>query len=337
MISLESNYLITPYHTFGLKVRADYFVNVTEEAEINDILTLPYRPRMILGGGSNILFSKNYQGIIIRNVITGIEILEQRDNQVLVEVGGGVIWHDLVLWALSNDFGGLENLSLIPGTVGAAPIQNIGAYGVEFDSVFHRLKAVDLNTGNSHVFNKEDCGFGYRNSIFKEALKDKYLITRVQIKLSTDRHNLCLDYGDIKKTLSGRAIEQPTIRDVSDAVIRIRTSKLPDPQVIGNAGSFFKNPLLSPANYEALLSTYPDMPCYPTKLGKVKIPAAWLIERAGWKGFRKGDAGVYEKHALVLVNHGNATGEEMHQLAEGIKASILEIFNISLESEVNWV
>jgi UDP-N-acetylmuramate dehydrogenase len=292
---------------------------------------------MILGGGSNILFLKNYQGLIIRNAIEGIEILSRKDNQVVVEVGGGVIWHDFVCWALSHNFGGLENLSLIPGTVGAAPIQNIGAYGVEFDAVFHSLTAVNLDTGITRRFNKEDCGFGYRNSIFKESLKDKYLITRVQIKLSTDHHKLCLDYGDIIKTLSEWEIDHPTIRDVSDAVIAIRSSKLPDPKIIGNAGSFFKNPLIDTSDYEALLGPYPDMPCYPSKPGMVKIPAAWLIEQAGWKGFRKGDAGVYEKHALVLVNHGNATGEEMHQLAEGIKASILEIFNISLESEVNWV
>jgi UDP-N-acetylmuramate dehydrogenase len=298
---------------------------------------LPYEPKLILGGGSNILFTADYPGLVIKNRIMGIEIVDEDEHTLIVQIGGGVVWHDLVLWAVQNDFGGLENLSFIPGTVGAAPIQNIGAYGVEFDSVFYKLVAVDLATGESKIFDKTACKFGYRNSIFKNELKGRYLIARVQIKLTKKEHHLALEYGDIRKVLESENIESPTIADISSAVIKIRSSKLPDPAQIGNAGSFFKNPLVNREIYAGLLAEYPDMPGYEVDSQIVKIPAAWLIEQAGWKGFRKDDAGVYPKHALVLVNYGSATAEEMHTIATSIVESIEEIFGVTLEPEVNII
>ncbi|NND34374.1 MAG: UDP-N-acetylmuramate dehydrogenase [Saprospiraceae bacterium] len=327
---------LAPFHTFGLQVKAAFFVNLQHEEQIDSILALRHRPRLILGSGSNVLFTKNFAGLIIRNAIMGIRVLENNQDYVIVEAGGGEVWHDLVLWSLEHNLGGLENLSLIPGTVGAAPIQNIGAYGVEFDSVFHQLEAIELASGHSRVFTKDQCGFAYRTSIFKRELKNRFLITKVQLKLNKGVHKLALDYGEIKNTLLERGIANPNIRDISDCVIAIRTRKLPDPSKIGNAGSFFKNPIISESSYLALLADYPDMPSYLVENGR-KIPAAWLIEHAGWKGYRKGDAGVYDNHALVLVNHGHATGQEMYQLAEAISDSIQQIFQIELEPEVNFI
>lgn len=336
-LTLEENKSLVPYHTFGVQAQAAYFVEVSSEQDLPAILGLPHSPKLILGGGSNLFFTQDFPGLVIKNSIGGIRVKEEGSDWVIVEAGGGVVWHDLVIWTINRNYGGLENLSLIPGTVGAAPIQNIGAYGVEFDTVFEELTAFQTLTGEKATFERADCGFGYRDSVFKGAYKGKYIVTSVRIRLKKKNHVLALDYGDIRKILQERNIPEPTIKDVSDAVVMIRTSKLPDPAVIGNAGSFFKNPVMAEEFYEGLLSQYPDMPSYPAVTGKRKIPAAWLIERAGWKGFRKGDAGVYDKHALVLVNHGRATGEEMHQLATAIKTSIEDIFGITLESEVNMI
>lgn len=312
-------------------------MQIDGEADLSDVIELGHRPIMILGDGSNVLFARDYQGLIIHNSIQGISIIEQNDQFALVEVGGGVIWHELVLWALDHHLGGIENLSLIPGTVGAAPVQNIGAYGVEFDTVFHSLMAMDLETGQMKKFDKVDCGFSYRDSVFKSELRGKYCITRVCLQLDKKPHVLQLAYGGITSTLEGNNVVDPTIRDVSDAVISLRQSKLPDPNMLGNAGSFFKNPVIDYSQFEMLRNLYPDMPSYDVDIDRKKIPAAWLIEMAGWKGFRKGDAGIYEKHALVLVNHGEATGPEMFELAMAVQTSVEEIFGIKLEMEVNVI
>lgn len=334
---LIQNQPLASHHTFGLKATARFFVEIKHEDDLGAVFQLPYEPKLILGGGSNILFTGDYPGLVMKNGILGIDIVEEHEDHLIVQVGGGVIWHDLVLWAVANDYGGLENLSLIPGTVGAAPIQNIGAYGVEFDSVFHELSAINVTTHERRIFNKEACKFGYRNSIFKNELKGEYFLVRIKMRLTKKEHQLALEYGDIRTVLKDENIESPSIADVSRAVIKIRSSKLPDPAKVGNAGSFFKNPLVPRGTYDDLLSEYPDIPGYYFDEQRVKIPAAWLIEQAGWKGFRKGDAGVYPKHALVLVNYGSATAEEMHAIATSIVDSVKEIFGVLLEPEVNII
>ncbi|MCL4112993.1 UNVERIFIED_CONTAM: hypothetical protein GTU68_043915 [Idotea baltica] len=306
-------------------------------AHIAEVMALPYRPKLILGGGSNMMFTVDFEGLVIQNGILGIEIVRENESEIIVKVGGGMFWHDLVEWAVSRDYGGLENLSLIPGTVGAAPIQNIGAYGVEFDSIFHELQAIDITTGSITNFDKEACEFGYRTSIFKGRHKGRFFITNVSLRLTKCNHQHVLSYGAIATSLTSKGIMDPTVRDVSDVVIDIRKSKLPDPAQLGNAGSFFKNPVVSIATYRALLKEYPNMPSYQVGEEERKIPAAWLIEKAGWKGFRDGDSGVYDKHALVLVNYGDATGSQMNLLALQIIESIFENFGIGLETEVNMI
>ena len=246
-----------------------------------------------------------------------------------------MIWHDLVLWCISRDFGGLENLSLIPGTVGAAPIQNIGAYGVEFDSVFEGLEAVDMKTGAVYHFSKADCQFGYRDSIFKRSLKGRFAITAVYVRLTQSDHQINTNYSAIRTYLDQHKIKDPTIGQVSEAIIAIRRSKLPDPKHLGNGGSFFKNPILDQDKYVSLQQMYPDIPGYQQSEHKVKVPAAWLIERCGWKGYRSGDAGIYDKHALVLVNFGHASGMALYQLALAVQESVQAVFAVTLEPEVN--
>jgi UDP-N-acetylmuramate dehydrogenase len=291
-------------------------------------------PLHILGGGSNLLLTQNLLGLTIKNEIDGIEIMLENEHEVLVKVGGGVVWHQFVLWAVANGLGGIENLSLIPGTVGASPIQNIGAYGVELKDVFHSLDAYDLGTGEPCTFHQEECQFGYRDSVFKRELKGKFFIVNVNFRLQKHPKTNTA-YGDIQRILQEWEIAKPTISDVSNAVIHIRQSKLPDPAVIGNAGSFFKNPELEPADFQRFKEKFPEAPNYPQADGRVKLPAGWLIEQAGWKGERIGDAGCHAKQALVLVNYGEAKGEEILALAEKIQASVLEKFGIALTPEVN--
>jgi UDP-N-acetylmuramate dehydrogenase len=294
------------------------------------------RPLRVLGGGSNILFTQNVDGLLLKNEISGIEIVRRWSNKVHIAVGGGENWHQFVLWAVENGYGGIENMSFIPGTVGASPIQNIGAYGVELKDVFVRLEAIDLATNKKHVFNKKQCEFGYRDSIFKRHAKDKYLITKVVFSLTSAQHNINTSYGDISKTLETLQITgTPTIKDISKAVIHIRSSKLPDPAKIGNCGSFFKNPELPSSILEQIRQTHPTAPGYPLPNDRVKIPAGWLIEQCGWKGKRIGNTGCYEKQALVLVNHGDASGQEVKQLSQDIINSVKERFNVKLEPEVN--
>ncbi|MEY3366864.1 MAG: UDP-N-acetylmuramate dehydrogenase, partial [Bacteroidota bacterium] len=307
---IQKNVSLKGLNTFGIDVKAAHFVTVNSEDALREVLSLGIRPLHILGGGSNLLIQGNLDGIVVKNEISGIEMKPETPSTVLVGAGGGGNWHDLVVWCLDRGLCGLENLSLIPGSVGAAPIQNIGAYGVELKDVFFELEAVHIETGELQRFDRNACRFGYRESIFKQELKGKYFITRVWLRLSTLP---CLNtgYGDIQKTLSEMGISNPGIRDVSNAVIQIRKSKLPDPAVIGNAGSFFKNPEVTQDQFRTLQAKFPDIPNYPQSSGTVKIPAGWLIQRTGWKGRQLGKAGCHDRQALVLVNLGGATGAEV--------------------------
>jgi len=329
------NVSLLPFNTFGLDVKAENFIEVSSLKELRQSLNAGIQPLMLLGGGSNVLFTRDVPGLVIKNNLKGIQVIREFKNKVWVEVGGGENWHQFVLWAVAHNFGGVENMSLIPGTVGASPIQNIGAYGVELKDVFVRLKALHLSTGKLKTFRHADCQFGYRDSVFKREEKGKWCITSVVFSLSKSPHRLNISYGDISKTLESNGITQPDISDVSRAVVQIRTSKLPDPAKIGNCGSFFKNPETDRAVLDRILVTHPQAPHYPLSDGRVKIPAGWLIEQCGWKGKRVGNTGSYEHQALVLVNHGGATGAEVKNLAQAIIESVQAKFGVRLEAEVN--
>ena len=342
---LEENVSLLPYNTFGLDVQARYFARFASADELRLLLKLSEvqtAAKLILGGGSNLLFTQDFQGVVLKNEIRGLEISHEDGDThtALVRAGAGESWHGLVEYALDQGLSGLENLSLIPGTVGAAPLQNIGAYGAELRDTFEQLEAVALRTGELRVFNAAECGFGYRESVFKNELRDQFVVTAVVLRLHRQaRPNV--RYGAITDTLAELGITgEPTAQEVSRAVIHIRRAKLPDPAVVGNAGSFFKNPELSQARFDHLKSQYPDLPGYPVP-GGVKVPAAWLIERAGWKGLRRGPGagthGVHDRQALVLVHHGGATGGELRQLAEEIIASVRRQFAIELHPEVNML
>ena len=291
-------------------------------------------PILVLGGGSNVLFVKDYDGLVILNRIAGVETVREDENEIMLKCGAGENWHQLVLSCVEKGYGGLENLSLIPGTVGAAPIQNIGAYGVELVDVFESLEAFDIEERKAKTFTKKECAFGYRDSIFKRELKGKVIITSVALKLSK-KPELNFSYSSLKEKLEEKGITNPTIKDISEAVIEVRQSKLPDPAEIGNTGSFFKNPVISVYQFDELKSSYPELPGYPVSERQVKVPAGWLIEQTGWKGKRVGEAGVHDKQALVLVNYGKATGEEIWALANQIIESVQKQFDIRLTAEVN--
>lgn len=323
-------------NTFGISARAAVLVMVGKTAELDALTRTPgfeTRDWAVLGGGSNILLTGDIHRPVVRIAIAGLKVLAEAGDRVLIEAGAGVMWHKLVMWSLDRNLSGLENLSLIPGTVGAAPIQNIGAYGVELREVFDSLQAWEVATGRLRTFSASECAFGYRDSVFKQELKGRYIITSVRLALRRTPV-LTLDYGALRDVLRERGIGSPSPRDVSEAVMAIRRSKLPDPAVIGNAGSFFKNPTISTSEYERLRSVHPTLPGYPSDNG-VKIPAGWLIEQAGWKGYRQGDAGVHDKQALVLVNHGTATGAQIADLADRIRADIRRRFCIDIHPEVN--
>jgi UDP-N-acetylmuramate dehydrogenase len=289
----------------------------------------------LLSGGSNILLTKDIEKLVIFLNTKGIIVNDLGAAEVLVTAEAGENWHELVLWCVSQNYGGLENLALIPGNVGTSPIQNIGAYGVEIKDVFQQLEAIDIETGKTKIFTNADCDFGYRNSVFKNELKGKYIIVNVTFKLTKKNHNTNISYGAIKDLLSDK--ENPSIKEISDAVIAIRQSKLPDPKEIGNCGSFFKNPVISSLLFEELTKKYSKIPHYIISENEIKIPAGWLIEQCGFKGKRFGDAGVHEKQALVLVNYNNARGKEIYDLAKKIQQKVKEIFKISLEIEVNVI
>jgi UDP-N-acetylmuramate dehydrogenase len=331
-VELINHASLKSFTTFGVEATCDHLYRVEDLEELRLAVQYLEHP-LILGGGSNVLPIGDIHRNVLRVELKGIEFVEQ-SNEPLIHVAAGEIWHEMVLWSLKHELGGIENLSLIPGTMGAAPIQNIGAYGVELESVLHSLEAIEMGTGVSKTFTKDDCRFGYRDSVFKKEAKDKYVIVGVVLKLSYD-HHLNTSYGVIQDVLNERGILQPTIHDVSKAVIAIRQSKLPDPKVIGNAGSFFKNPIIPLQQYETLKTSYPNVPGFPSGVDEIKVPAGWLIEQAGWKGIRKGNVGCYEKQALVLVNHGGARGEEVMDLAREIILSVEQKFGIIISPEVN--
>jgi UDP-N-acetylenolpyruvoylglucosamine reductase len=329
------NKSLTELNTFGIKAKAEQLIEIHSVTQLQIVLKEISDPFFVLGGGSNILLLNDLRGTVLKVCIPKIKIERDFKHSVYLSAGGGVNWHQLVLYAMENDLGGLENLSLIPGTVGASPMQNIGAYGVEIKDVFHRLEAVEIATRKLVIFRKKEMNFGYRTSVFKNKLKGKYIITKVWFKLSKPPHRLRLSYGAIKAVLQNSGITKPNIQQVSKAVIKIRSEKLPDPREIGNAGSFFKNPIIEMKVFSELRHAYPNLPHYPQPDGTVKLPAAWLIEQCGWKGKRIGNTGTHIRQALVLVNHQNATGTEIFELAQKIQESVRQKFAISLEMEVN--
>lgn len=332
---ISENVSLKPFNTFGIDVKATRFATFASPEELGQILKDNInKPLLILGGGSNLLLTKDFDGLVLKNEIKGIEVISETANEVLIRSGAGEVWHEFVLYCISKNYCGIENLSLIPGSVGASPMQNIGAYGVEIKDVFDKLEAVEIATGEIHTFDNETCEFGYRESIFKHAVKNQYVITNVYFKLSKTQ-NTNTSYGAINQQLEVMGIINPTIKDVSDAVIAIRSSKLPNPKEIGNAGSFFKNPVIEHAHYQEILKNYPNAPSYPVGEQHVKVPAGWLIETAGWKGKVVGETGVHKNQALVLVNYGDATGKEIYQLSTDIIEDIERKFKILLTREVN--
>lgn len=337
MMKLQPDFPLLKYNTFGIDVKARYFARFESVEELQQLLQLPeLQPleKLVLGGGSNLLFTKDFEGVVLQNGIRGIEVVREDEDEVYIKAGGGEVWHDFVLYALQQNYGGVENLSLIPGTVGAAPLQNIGAYGVELKDVFHELEAVHLQSGELQTFDNATCKFGYRESVFKHELKGQFVVTSVTFRLYK-KHTLNTSYGAISTTLEEMQVQQPSIQDVSAAVCHIRQSKLPDPKQIGNAGSFFKNPEIPVEQFELLKAQYPHIPSYPISATTVKIPAGWLIEQCGWKGKVINNYGVHKNQALVLVNYGGARGEHVRQLAYDIIASVEEKFGIRLHPEVN--
>jgi UDP-N-acetylmuramate dehydrogenase len=338
-MKLQQHVNLKPYNTFGITASAEYFAEIFSVDDLLQIInnkTLQHLPKLILGGGSNLLFTKDFNGLIIKNSIKGIEKIKEDEQHVFIKAFAGEVWHDLVQYAIAHNYGGMENLSLIPGQVGAAPMQNIGAYGVELESVFDSLEAIDLQNGTTQIFTKEACGFGYRESIFKKEAKGKYCIVSVTFRLNK-KPVFNTSYGAIQDTLQQMGVAELNVKTISDAVIHIRTSKLPDPKVLGNAGSFFKNPEIAKEQFLQLQQQYPAMPHYPAADNKIKVPAGWLIEQCGWKGKRVGNTGSHTQQALVLVNYGNATGEEIKNLSQQIQQSVQEKFGIDLTAEVNFV
>ncbi|WP_266363090.1 UDP-N-acetylmuramate dehydrogenase [Tellurirhabdus rosea] len=341
MLSIQSHVSLKPYNTFGIDAKARYWVEIESREDLQTLLQLSEFltiPKLILGGGSNILLTRNFDGLVVKNSISGIDVLREDDLHVYVRAGAGENWHQFVQFCVRNNLAGLENLSLIPGTVGAAPMQNIGAYGVEVEQAFEELEALNMNTGEVRTFRHADCRFGYRESIFKHEAKGLYIITHVTFRLDKTP-TFHTSYGAIQETLAEMGISHDdlTIQAISEAVVRIRRSKLPDPAQIGNAGSFFKNPEIPKEQFDQLKAQHPDMPGYPIGEAAVKVPAGWLIERCGWKGKRVGNTGVHAKQALVLVNHGGATGEEIKALAKNVQTSVAEQFGIRLTPEVNFI
>ena len=337
-MEIKENVSLKPYNTFGLNAYAKYFVKVTSLSELKDALSLDAYPnKFILSGGSNMLLTQDLDCLVIHVAIKGIDIIEHDEDHAIVKAKAGENWHDFVLYCLEHDFGGIENLSLIPGNVGTTPIQNIGAYGVEIKDVLQSCEALNLETLAVEVFQKEDCQFGYRESIFKQEKKNRYVIISATFKLTTRNHKRHTGYGAIIQELENMNVLNPTIQDISNAVISIRKSKLPDPQEIGNSGSFFKNPVISQMQFEKLQKMFPEMPHYAVSSDQVKVPAGWLIEKAGFKGKTFDEYGVHKKQALVLVNYGNAKGSDIFKLAKLIQKTINRIFGIDIETEVNII
>jgi UDP-N-acetylmuramate dehydrogenase len=342
MLSFEKQVDLQPYNTFGIKASSKYFVvihSVEEARELFKSEIFKKERSFIVGGGSNILLTKDFDGLIIKIDIKGIEVVcEGEDAETItLKVGAGEMWHTFVTYCVNHNYGGAENLSLIPGTVGAAPMQNIGAYGVEIKNIIKSVEALEISTGDLKKFNNEACKFGYRESIFKQELKNKYLISSVTLTLTKKNHHYNISYGAINDTLKQHGVDDLSVKAISDAVVHIRKSKLPDPSRIGNAGSFFKNPSIQADLLDLIRKTYPSIPTFPSENGLTKIPAGWLIEQCGWKGKTFGNIGVHKDQALVLVNYGDGKGEDIWQLAMKIQESVKEKFSITLHPEVNVI
>lgn len=330
-MTIEKNIPLKPYNTFGIDETAASFIEVNDVAQLSEISDMPGK-KHILGGGSNVLLTHGVDGLVIANKLKGLELIKETDEHVWLQVAAGEIWHSFVMYAIEKNWAGIENLALIPGTVGAAPMQNIGAYGAEAKETIESVTVWHWAEKKPVTYTNAECSFGYRDSIFKNVLKDKVFITSVTFRLNKIP-NFKITYGAIESELKSMGVSVLSLKEIAQAVINIRTSKLPDPKQIGNAGSFFKNPTITKTAFELLQQQFPDMPHYPNG-DMVKVPAGWLIEQCGWKGYRKGDAGVHQKQALVLVNYGNATGDEIWQLSGEVVASVENKFGITLEREV---
>ncbi|RKF03403.1 UDP-N-acetylmuramate dehydrogenase [Tenacibaculum lutimaris] len=335
-MNIQENISLKEYNTFGIDVNAKRFVSITSVYQLQQLIK-EEKDIFLISGGSNMLLTKDIETLVVHINFKGISIDQQNHNDVYITVNAGENWHEFVLWCVSLNYGGLENLSLIPGNVGTCPIQNIGAYGVEVKDTITKVEAIEIKTGKLVSFSAEECQFGYRNSIFKNKAKGKYILTSVSFKLTKNNHKLNTSYGAIESELSSKGITNPTIKDISDAVIAIRQSKLPDPKEIGNSGSFFKNPVISKEHFEKLQSDFSNIPSYVISDTEIKVPAGWLIEQSGFKGKRFGNYGVHEKQALVLVNYGDASGKEIYELAQKIQHTIKDTFDINLEIEVNII
>ena len=338
-MNIIENYPLLKLNTFGIDVKAKYFTSINtinELIEATKTNVFKDLELLILGGGSNILFTKDFDGLVILNNIKGKEIISQNQQSIFLKIGAGENWHELVMYCVDNGWGGIENLSLIPGNTGTAPMQNIGAYGVEIKETFLELEALEISSGKIVKFNNSDCEFGYRESVFKNKMKNQYIILNITLELKKNPV-LNINYGDVKAILESQNIKNPAIKEVSNAIIRIRQSKLPDPKKIGNSGSFFKNPLVSLNQLELIKKNYPNVVNYEINENEFKIAAGWLIERAGWKGKKFNNYGVHEKQALVLVNYGLANGMEIFDLSEKIILDIKDKFGITLEREVNII
>ncbi|CAL1516901.1 UDP-N-acetylmuramate dehydrogenase [Chitinophaga sp. MM2321] len=336
---VSENVLLQPYNTFGIAAMARYFASFAGKDELVDLLDDPRSsqlPHMILGGGSNILFTQDYNGLVLKNELKGMTLVGEDNDYVYVKAGAGENWHRFVQYCIAQNLAGLENLSLIPGNVGASPMQNIGAYGVEIKDTFHELEALHLEDRRVVTFNNADCHFGYRESIFKKEYRHQFVILSVTYRLSKKPH-FNTSYGAINQELERMGVKDLSIQAISQAVINIRSSKLPDPAKIGNAGSFFKNPAVDAAKYATLKTAFPNISAYPLDNGEYKLAAGWLIEQCGWKGYRQGDAGVHALQALVLVNYAHATGSEIYALSQQVLDSVAEKFGVQLEREVNIV
>ena len=335
-MNIKENISLKNYNTFGISVFAKRFISIDSVYQLQQLLKIE-KDFFLISGGGNMLLTENIDKLVIHINTKGISIDKEDDTFVYLTVNSGENWHDFVSWCVSQNYGGVENLSLIPGNVGTCPIQNIGAYGVEVKDTITMVEGLEIVSGKMIRFSNEDCKFGYRNSIFKNAHKGKIILTSVRFKLTKKNHKINTSYGAIETKLNSNNISNPTLKDISDAVISIRKSKLPDPKEIGNSGSFFKNPVIPMNQFLKLKKEYPSIPSYPISDTEIKIPAGWLVEKIGFKGKRFGDAGVHNKQALVLVNFGNASGVEIYELAKKIKEEVLNKFKVALEIEVNII
>ena len=337
-MQIQSNFSLKSFNTFGIEAKAKNFVAVHSLDELKTVLAEhAAEPKFILGGGSNMLLTQDIEALVIHIDLKGKRIVKEDDDFVWVESMAGENWHEFVLWTIDQNFGGLENMSLIPGNVGTTPVQNIGAYGTEIKDTFVSCDAMKIDDQTMRTFSKEDCRFGYRESIFKQEAKNQYIITSVVFKLTKRNHKINTSYGDITKELALQNVTVPTLKDVSNAVIAIRQSKLPDPKVLGNSGSFFKNPVISRSHFEKVQAQFPEIKFFEVSPTEVKVPAGWLIEQAGYKGFRKGDAGVHKNQALVLVNYGSATGQDILALSREVQKAVFDKYSIAIEAEVNVI